>query len=220
MDFQRARSEDQIQNRIQEIVDAVSSIYSSVGYEGLNFSIISKYTKFTRPSIYKYFKTKDEILLVILKDEFKSFVSDLITSFKINKLYSLYEISEIWTDRFIEHKKILDLYSILYTAIEKNVSLELLVETKKELNMINSQLADFIGQLFPSASNDSITNFIASMLSLAGGIYSMSNLSDLQLEAIKLSGLDYTTLDFKKEFMASIYQQMYCLKNSIEVKKE
>ena len=73
MSFQRARSEDQIQDRIQEIIDATSSIYNSIGYDGLNFSIISEYTKFTRPNIYKYFKTKDEILLVILKDDFKVF---------------------------------------------------------------------------------------------------------------------------------------------------
>ena len=99
MSFQRARSENQIQDRIQEIIDATSSIYNSVGYEGLNFSAISEYTKFTRPNIYKYFNTKDEILLVILKEEFQSFIASLIKSFKINKLYSLYEISEIWATR-------------------------------------------------------------------------------------------------------------------------
>lgn len=216
MCFQRARSEDQIQNRIKEIIDATASIYNSVGYEGLNFSIISEYTKFTRPNIYKYFKTKDEILLVILKEDFKAFTSALIKSFKINKIYSLKEITEIWTDRLLEHGRLLDLYALLFTAIEKNVSVEALAEFKRELISIYFQLIDFIGELFPNASKDSIKNFIYSGLILACGLYPMSKLTNLQKEAIKLSGMDYTPPEFKKTYMACLYQQMYCLKNSIE----
>lgn len=220
MGFKRARSEDQIQDRIKEIIDAASSIYNSVGYEGLNFSTISEYTKFTRPNIYKYFKTKDEILLVIMKEDFKSFISAFIKSFKVNKLYSLYEITEIWTCRLIEHERLLKLYGILFTTIEKNVSLESLAEFKKELIVKYQQLVNFISQLFPEASEDNINNFISSVLTLACGLYSMSNLSDIQLEAIRLSDCDYTPPDFKKTNMACFYQQIYCLKHSIEIKKE
>lgn len=220
MSFQRARSENQIQDRIQEIIDATSSIYNSVGYEGLNFSTISEYTKFTRPNIYKYFKTKDEILLIILKEEFQSFISSLIKSFKINKLYSLYEISEIWADTLIKHGRLLDIYSILFTTIEKNVSVESLSEFKKEMVAIQFQLTDLIVQLFPNANNDNIINFIYSELTLACGLYPMSKLSNLQMEAIKLSASGYTPPDFRKTYMACLYQLMYCLQHSIEIKKD
>jgi hypothetical protein len=148
----------------------------------------------------------------------KSFILSLIKSFKINKLYSLYEISEIWTDRLIEHERFLDLYSILFTAIEKNVSVKSLAEFKKELVVINLQLMDFITQLFPEASNDNIENFMYSQFTLACGLYPMSKLSNLQLEAIKLSGSNFTPPNFKKTYMACLYQQMYCLKHSIEIK--
>lgn len=220
MSFQRARSEDQIQDRIQEIVDAAASIYNSAGYDGLNFSIISEYTQFTRPNIYKYFKSKDEILLVILMEDFKAFVSALIKSFKINKLYSLYEISEIWADRLIEHERLLELYGILFSTLEKNVSVEALAEFKKELVARYADLTDFTEQLFPNANEDSIRNFIFSQLTVACGIYSMGKLSNTQLEAIKLSGLNIDTPDFKKTYMTCIYQQMYCLKHSIEIKED
>lgn len=219
MSFQRARSEDQIKNRIQELVNAASVIYDSEGYEGLNFSTISEYTKFTRPNIYKYFKTKEEILLLILIEDFKSWISSLNKSFKINKLYSIYEIGEIWTDTLIEHERLLELYSILFTIIEKNVSVEALAEFKKELIAIQSTIIDLVSQLFPEASNDSIMNFIYSALTLAFGLYPMSKLSELQLEAIKLSGSNYTAPDFKKTYMASLYQIMYCLEHSIEIKQ-
>jgi AcrR family transcriptional regulator len=220
MSFQRARSEDQIQDRIKEIISATSSIYDSVGYEGLNFSIISEYTKFTRQNIYKYFRTKDEILLLILKEDFKAFISAFFKSFKINKLYSLYEITDIWTCRLIEHERLLNLYAILYTTIEKNVSLESLVEAKKEILTSYQQLVSFISQLFPKASEDNISNFISSVLTLACGLYSSTKLSKLQIEATKLADENYTFPDFKKVYMSCFYQQLYCLKHSIEIKLE
>jgi AcrR family transcriptional regulator len=219
MSFQRARSDDQIQKRIQEIIEATSSIYNSVGYEGLNFSTISEYTKFTRPNIYKYFNTKEEILLLILIEDLKSWISSLSKSFKINKLYSIYEISEIWTDKLIEHERLLELYAILFTSLEKNVSVEALAKFKKESIEIQYPLIDLVSQIFPKTNNDSIMNFIYSQLTLAFGLYPMSKLSELQLEAIKLSGSNYIAPDFKKTYMACLYQILYCLENSIEIKE-
>ena len=79
----------------------------------------------------------------------------------------------------------------LFTTIEKNVSVESLAEFKKEFIAMNLQLMDFIKQLFPDASEESIQNFIFYQLTLACGIYSMSKLSNIQLEAIKLSGFEF-----------------------------
>lgn len=219
MSFQRARSKDQIEDRIQEIVNAASIIYNSVGYEGLSFSAISEYTKFTRPNLYKYFKTKEEILLLIMIKDFKSWILTISKSFKINKLYSVYEIGEIWTDTLLEHERLIELYAILFTIIEKNVSVEALAEFEKESIVIHSTLFDLVSQLFPNASNDSIMNFMYSSFTLAFGLYPMCKLSELQIEALKLAGSNYTSPDFKKTYMASLYQLMYCLENSIEIKK-
>ena len=218
MGFQRARSEEQIQERIQEIVNAASVIFTSSGYDGLNFSNISEYTKFTRPNIYKYFKTKDEILLVILKEDLKSFVTSLVKSFKFNKLYSLYEISEIWTDTLMNHEKLLDIYALLFTVIEKNVSVEALSAFKKEALSAQLSLIDLVSQLFPNTRSDSITDFVSSHFTLAIGLYPMSKLNSLQIEAIKLAELSYTPVDFKKTYMSTLYQLMYCLEHSIDIK--
>lgn len=220
MNFQRARSHDQINDRIQEIIDAAAYIYNKEGYEGLSFSSISEHTKFTRPSIYKYFKTKDEILLILLKQDLEDFISALIKSFKINKLYSLKEITEIWTDTLIDHERLLDLYAILFTLIEKNVSVESLSNFKKEIIKIQFPLVDFATQLFPNAEKEDLETFIYAQLILAFGLYPMSKLSPLQKEAIELSGINYTPPDFRKIYMACFYQQIYCLDHAIGLSKD
>lgn len=220
MTFKRARSEPQIQERIQDIINAASEIYNDLGYEGLNFSAISEYTKFTRPNIYKYFKTKDEILLEILKEDMASWITCLSNSFKLNKLYSLEEISEIWVNNLSEHSRLLELYSFLFTTIEKNVSVEALAKFKQDtIPTYQVQLLTLVEQLFPTATQASLYDFIVAQMTLAFGLYPMCQLNDLQLQAIELSGINYVAPDFKKSYKLYVYQLMYCLENRIELKE-
>ena len=62
-------------------------------------------------------------------------------------------------------------------------------------------------------------NFMYSTFTLAFGLYPCK-LSELQIEALKLAGSNYTAPDFKKTYMASLYHLMYCLEHSIEIKKD
>ncbi|MNB80115.1 Bacterial regulatory protein, tetR family [compost metagenome] len=218
MKFQRARSEEQKQDRIQEILNASSIIYDTAGYEGLNFTAISEYTKFTRPNLYKYFKTKEEIILLILNQDLKSWIAKLNKSFVINKLYSIQEIGEIWTETLMEYERLIELHAILYTTIEKNVTVEALAEFEKASIENNHMISSLVHQLFPKADMENIANFIYAAFTLAFGLYPMCKLSDLQIEAIKLSGSIYTPPDFKKTYLASLYQLMYCLEHSIQIK--
>lgn len=216
MTFQRARTEDQINNRIIEIVKAASDILDSVGYDDLTFTKISELTKFTRPNIYKYFKTKDEILLIIIENEFKLFVDSLISSFKLNRIYSIKESAEILTDRLIDHKRLIELYSVL-SLIEKNVSLESLASFKSKLHKEQTRLLQLLAQLFPKASEESINELFYFQLTLAFGFYPSTKLECIQKEALELAGITYNPPNFRESYMKAIYQLMYCLENEIKI---
>ena len=55
-----------LKNGKKEIIDACETIYKAKGFYGVTIKEISTRTSFTRPSIYNYFETKDEILLALL----------------------------------------------------------------------------------------------------------------------------------------------------------
>lgn len=219
MCYQRARSNKHIQERIQEIISAASNIYDSVGYEGLSFSAISELTKFTRPTIYKYFNTKEEILIKILLADMESWISTLINSFKINKLYSIDEIADIWVNAISENYRLLNLYSILFTSIEKNVSIEALAEFKKDVHKLQEPVMELLKQLFPKADKANILNFLTNQLALALGLYPMCQLCELQIKAIEASGINYKAPDFKNTYKPITYQLMYCLEQGIHYPK-
>ncbi len=219
MSFQRARSNEHIQERIKEIVSVASEIYNSAGYEGLSFNAISKLTNFTRPTIYKYFNTKEEILLKILLSDAEAWVTSLINSFKLNRIYSIEEVADIWANTISENYRLLNLYSMLFTTIEKNVSLEALVEFKKSFIKLQWSIVKLVSQLFPKASMTDIESFINNHLALALGLYPMCELCEIQIKAIELSEIQYTPPDFKSTYKSNLYQQMYCLERGINYPK-
>lgn len=219
MSFKRARSDQHIQERIQEIISAASKIYDSVGYEDLSFSAISQLTKFTRPTIYKYFNTKEEILLKILLADIELWIAGLLNSFKINKIYSIEEIAHIWVNSICKNFRLLKLFSMLFTSIEKNSSLEALVEFKKGFFKLQEQVMELLGQLFPKAERKDIYSFLVNQMALALGLYPMSQLNELQIKAYEVSGIKNMTPDFVGTYKSSIYKLLYCLEQGIHYSK-
>lgn len=61
------------------------------------------------------------------------FIDSLIGSFKLNRIYSLKEITGIWTETLIIDHRLFDLYAIIFTLVENNVSVEALATFKKEV---------------------------------------------------------------------------------------
>ncbi len=217
MSFQRARSEAQIQKRISEITEAASAIYNTEGFEALSFSKISEYTQFTRPTIYKYFSTKEEILLKIMIDDMDQWVNQLISSFKINKLYTIEEIADILSHTLSTSSRLVELFTFLFTTIEKNVSKASLIDFKVKLFGYQDTLLKLFSELFPHASNEQIDHFLETLLALAIGLYPMCHLSKTQLEAICILVNNYTPPEFEKIYRQNIYQNLYCLQNNINV---
>jgi AcrR family transcriptional regulator len=216
MGFQRARTNEHVQERIREIISAASKIYDTAGYEGLSFSAISELTKFTRPAIYKYFNTKDEILLKILIQDLEEWKDQLVNSFVINKIYTINEIADIWVTTISMNNRLLKLYSILFTTIEKNVSLEALADFKKELFRLQVPMVELLSQLFPNTNEDEISCFIINQLAMAQGLYPMSEYCEIQLKALEKSGYKFEIPDFKASYKTIIYQLMYCLEKGIQ----
>ena len=58
MDFKRARNDEQVANRQEEIINACYSLYLEGNYDDITFGKISEMTSISRPSIYNYYITR------------------------------------------------------------------------------------------------------------------------------------------------------------------
>ena len=68
--FIRARTEEQFNERRQEIINATKFLYQTYSFREINFSKISEQTKIARSTIYNYYLNKEEIFLDIILEYF------------------------------------------------------------------------------------------------------------------------------------------------------
>lgn len=57
--------------RRDEIIAACETLYQTMGFRDVTIKDIAKCTSLSRPSIYNYFETKEEIFLAILQREYE-----------------------------------------------------------------------------------------------------------------------------------------------------
>ena len=103
------------------------------------------------------------------------------------------------------HPQLLKLISMNYIAIERNCSLEKLTAFKREILPFRDRMREALGKYFPNASEERKEHFLLALLSLMQGLYSMTNLTEKQLKAMKRADSDYVQPDFEKNFCQALF---------------
>ena len=66
----RKGTPEQIAQKREEIINACEQLYRTMSFREITLKEIGKITSFSRPTIYNYFETKEEIFLALFKREY------------------------------------------------------------------------------------------------------------------------------------------------------
>lgn len=191
MDFRRARNEEQIANRQTEIIDACYSLCLNSSYDDITFGKISEITSISRPSIYNYYLTREEILLDVLEREyfrwFKKFKDNCTENTRVNKS----DFCDLLVNSFKDFVVFLKLLSIQYSVIEKNCSFEKLTQFKMSTQEILNFLESMVSKTFPRLDSNLRNTSILMLFSFIGSIYEMCNPNEIQVKAMKVANREY-----------------------------
>lgn len=196
MEFLRARTQEQITNRQEEIIRACERLFEESGYDGVNFKAVSELTTFTRPTIYTYYKTKDEALLDLLEGKLFRYQEDLKSWMKREQSLTRDEYSRQLTELLMKHEMMLKLWSILFTLLEHNCRVERLAEFKKQIIQVLGTVHETVTKFFPEAKEQDKGIFVSALMSFLLGLYPMSHMTEKQNEAIRMAGIMYEAPDF------------------------
>jgi len=196
----RARSDEQIEQRIKEIVDATARLYEEDRFEDITFAMIAKEANFTRSNLYRYFETKEDIFLELIKHDIEAWRADVLENFTPEDK-SLRELAEAWVDLALKYKRMVKLFTILFTLLERNASLEALTAFKGKINEEIGSVAQFLSTTLPFTSVEAAAEFISVQSSLAIGTYPMMELTPKQIEAMQTIGMDTSPECYRDRLM-------------------
>ncbi len=197
--FERARSREHKEERREEIMQAALELLETRDYEKITLAAIAEKLSFTRANLYKYVSSKDEIFLWITLRELSLWVEDLKTAFERENPATNREIASLWGLVLMDHIRVIKLFSLLYSLIERNVSVEKLAEFKGELFSLLTPLAGMMDRHIPGLSERGRWDFLNMQLHYAAGLYPASDISDRQREAMALAGIDFEIPDFRTD---------------------
>ena len=128
----RARSDDQKEERLNQIKEATDSLFTEMPYTEITLTTIAEKLGWSRANLYKYVTTKEEIFLEISAQKMKTYFNALLSAFPEGNKYSPEVIAEVWAGTLNAHQDYLRYVSYLNPIIETNVTVERLATFKKK----------------------------------------------------------------------------------------
>ena len=195
-----------IDRRREEIMDACEKLYETMGFHSITIKNISTETSFSRPSIYNYFQTKEEIFLGLLTREYTKWNDALRSIIRRNADMDKDALARAIAKSMEERKTLLKISAMNLYEIEENSRDELLVEYKKAFK----ETIELFGECLKKHRD--ITDQKNEQIRYAFfpymyGIYPYSYPTEKQISAmdeVKLSHVDVTIYEMTYQFLKLI----------------
>ena len=180
-----------ISERREEIINACEQLYQTMSFKDITIKEIGSVTSFSRPTIYNYFETKEEIFLALYEREYDRWNADLESILQNNEKLSRKQIAEKIAHSLQNREQLLKLLSMNNYDMEANSRQELLTSFKesygKSLNNIRSILEKFC----PEMDDGEIRSFLYIFFPFMFGIYPYTAVTEKQREAMKEAEVDF-----------------------------
>ena len=191
-----------IAQRREEIINACEQLYRTMSFREITLKEIGKITSFSRPTIYNYFETKEEIFLALFQREYDSWNEDLTAILEGNEKLTKAELAEKIAASLAGRDQLLKLLAMNNYDMEANSRPERLVAFKESYGRSLGLMRELLLKFCPDMGGTEIRNFIYIFFPFMFGIYPYTSVTEKQKTAMKDAGIDY------------VYQTVYELTHS------
>jgi AcrR family transcriptional regulator len=205
--YQRARSQNQIADRIASILEAAGTVFSKVPYEQVTMQMIALEAGFTRSNIYRYFKTREEIFLELYIMDFKKWVESIKNEF--TQVMDIDSFLKRWTALLYEQKRYISLTPLLAISLEKKPSLEVFKKTKADLLQSTLDLIPILRATLPFLSFENCLDFAHTHHAVVSGAWPMGHYSTEQKDVLKEIGYDLNSLKFSNVYAKTLRRYLF-----------
>ena len=182
---------EQIAQKREEIINACEQLYQTMSFREITLKEIGSITSFSRPTIYNYFQTKEEIFLALFKREYDRWNEDLTAILDGNEQLTKTQLAEQIAHSLAGRLQLLKLLSMNNYDMEANSRQELLTSFKVSYGESLRRMCMLLEKFCPDMSVTEIQNFIYIFFPFMFGIYPYTAVTEKQKTAMKEAGINY-----------------------------
>lgn len=173
--FQRARKPEEINQRRETLLAAAAELFDAEGPAGAGLNAIAAKAGFTKSNVYRYFESREQVLLELFGDEFVKLVDALEAALRQLTPGDVPALAETITATFLAHPRCCQLIAILASTLEQNVSEATITRTKLHMQGQNARVVAALAAQLPGASPADCAWAIGMFGSLIAGIWPSAN---------------------------------------------
>jgi len=125
----RARTDEQKQDRRRDILLAANKLFLHSGFESFSMGELARDACVAKGTLYLYFKTREEVLLALYNKSMSAWCHVMLT--ELNRPISDAAFIQLFFDTARQEQGFLRLLERLDSVIEHNVSMDILIESKR-----------------------------------------------------------------------------------------
>ena len=182
---------EQIAQKREEIINACEQLYQTMSFREITLKEIGSITSFSRPTIYNYFQTKEEIFLALFKREYDRWNEDLTAILEGHEQLTKTQLAEQIAHSLAGRQQLLKILSMNNYDMEANSRQELLTSFKESYGESLRRMCMLLEKFCPDMSVTDIQNFLYTFFPFMFGIYPYTAVTEKQKTAMKEAGINY-----------------------------
>ena len=182
---------ERIAGRREEIINACEELYQTMSFREITLKEIGNRLPFSRPTIYNYFQTREEIFLALFEREYDRWNEALTAIRDEPEILRGSALAERLARSLTEREQLLKLLSMNNYDMEANSRPERLASFKRSYGRSMELLGQILEKHRPGMGPEEIRGFLYVFYPFMFGIYPYAAVTDKQRAAMEEAGVDY-----------------------------
>ena len=180
-----------IAERREEIINACEKLYQTMSFKDITLKEIGNVTSFSRPTIYNYFETKEEIFLALYEREYDRWNADLEAILDGNETMTREQLASAVAASIGKREQLLKLLSMNNYDMESNSRPERMVSFKAAYGKSRRNVRALLDTFCPEMQEEEKQSFLYVFFPFMFGIYPYGKVTDKQRKAMEDAGVDF-----------------------------
>ncbi len=205
MNWKRATTDENKNERKEAIYKAAYTLFKKSGYDKVSFNGIASEAGFTKSNMYRYFSSKEEIFLNVFAKLFEKWFEDYTSRLQSLKQDEDVEtFAKCWVNSFLAHPEFLDLTPLLMVSLEKNSSFEQLVVFKRLSRDLLYRITLEVSRIYTDIKDDKAFRFLTLSYGATANFWAANSHNDALVKIYQMDEFQDLTPNFEADLTESI----------------
>ncbi len=210
--YRRAMRDEQKEERRQAILDMAWQLFQHTSYASLTMADVADALELAKSTVYLYFKTKEELFLVIAEQQLEAFFAGVDAGLsKLRGSAAIPQVVELFCRALQQRTGLTRLLAILHTILEQNIALATATRFKYMLKAHFEHTGSLLEACLPFLQPGDGAHLLLQSHALVIGLWSLADPAPVIREVLQQPNLDMFEVQFAPEFSRAFQALLYGL---------